>query len=66
MPKLVRVLLLFSVISISLILTANLEICYSKDEKKIIMAASLSIPPYIIKEDNTGLELEIVKEALKS
>jgi len=32
---------------------------------KILMGVSFSIPPYVIKENDTGIELEILREAFK-
>ncbi len=37
----------------------------SAQAKELIVATSLSIPPYIIKDSNSGIQLEIVREALK-
>jgi polar amino acid transport system substrate-binding protein len=35
------------------------------ENKDLLIGISFSIPPYVIKESNTGLELEILKEAFK-
>ena len=37
----------------------------SVSAKELALATSLSIPPYILKDSNSGIQLEIVKEALK-
>lgn len=34
--------------------------------KEIKIAIGMSLPPYVIKKDNTGIEVEIIQEALKS
>jgi len=41
-------------------------ISHSQDNKKeLVMAVGLAIPPYVFKESNSGIELDIVREALK-
>ena len=43
------------------------SISHSQDSKKeLVMGVGLAIPPYVFKKSNSGMELDIVREALKN
>jgi polar amino acid transport system substrate-binding protein len=49
-----------------LVVLFSIAYCLPAGAKELKMAIGLSLPPYIIAENNTGLELDMVRQALAS